>query len=416
MRIAFIVTSFPHLSSTPVLKQITGALDRGHEVDIYADRPGDTTALHPDVNRYKLLDRTHYPNMPGSLTLRIIKGALLFLRHVWGHPLLLLKLINVFRYGELAASLVLLYGAIPLLSRKSYDIIHCQFGPNGLKGMCFRECGLINGKVITTFRGYDVTSYPRRRGTKVYRRLFQKGDLFTANSRFLAEKARALGCPPERLLDLHTGVDLSKFTYSHNQFEPGDSVRILTVGRLFEVKGVEYGIRAVAEVLRMFPRVRYQIAGDGPLLEQLRKLAGDLGITQHVEFLGGQTENQIIDLYAHAHIFLLPGVTARGGDEEGQGGVLAEAQATGLPVVASRVGGIPEAILDGRSGFLVPQREVTALAAKLTYLIRHPQLWDQMGRAGREHVEQHYDLEKLNDRLVEIYDRLLDGSLPGGLP
>ena len=80
-----------------------------------------------------------------------------------------------------------------------------------------------------------------------------------------------------------------------------------------------------------------------------------------------------------------------------------EAQAAGIPVVSTQLGGIPESVLDGKSGFLVPQRDVDALAEKLCYLIEHPELWAQMGRAGYAHVKANYDINKLNDRLIEIF-------------
>ena len=88
---------------------------------------------------------------------------------------------------------------------------------------------------------------------------------------------------------------------------------------------------------------------------------------------------------------------------EGQGLVLQEAQAMGLPVVSTWHNGIPEGVLDDVSGFLVPERDVHALAEKLFYLIEHPELWPAMGRAGRKFVEQRYDIKQLNKELVELY-------------
>jgi colanic acid/amylovoran biosynthesis glycosyltransferase len=132
-----------------------------------------------------------------------------------------------------------------------------------------------------------------------------------------------------------------------------------------------------------------------------------LGIAGHVRFLGAQTEEEIIELYAKAHIFILAGVVASDGAEEAQGVVLLEAQAAGIAVIATRVGGIPESVSDGKSGILVPPRNVEALAEKLSYLIEHPETRLELGRAGRTHVEANFDSDKLNDRLVEIYQELL---------
>ena len=103
-------------------------------------------------------------------------------------------------------------------------------------------------------------------------------------------------------------------------------------------------------------------------------------------------------------------VTASDGDKEGQGLVLQEAQGMGLPVLSTLHNGIPDGVLDGKSGFLVPERDVDGLAQKLDYLLENPQVWSEMGLAGRKFVEQHYDINKLNDKLVQIYQDLLNAK------
>ena len=130
----------------------------------------------------------------------------------------------------------------------------------------------------------------------------------------------------------------------------------------------------------------------------------------YVKFLGAVEQNEVLNLYQKAHIFILPSVTASNGDREGQALVLQEAQATGLPVVSTLHNGIPEGVLDGKSGFLVPERDVNALAERLNYLIEHPELWPKMGFAGRKFVEEKYDIKKLTQQLVEIYQNLIKGK------
>ena len=123
--------------------------------------------------------------------------------------------------------------------------------------------------------------------------------------------------------------------------------------------------------------------------------------------MGFKTHDELQQLYADAHIFILSSVTSADGDKEGQGLVLQEAQAMGLPVLSTLHNGIPDGVLDGESGFLVPERDVDALAQKLNYLIEHPELWSEMGKAGRAFVEENFNIDKLNDRLVEIFQSLL---------
>jgi colanic acid/amylovoran biosynthesis glycosyltransferase len=120
------------------------------------------------------------------------------------------------------------------------------------------------------------------------------------------------------------------------------------------------------------------------------------------------TQDEVRELYADSHIFILSSVTAANGDREGQGLVLQEAQAMGLPVLSTLHNGIPDGVLDGESGFLVPEKDADALAEKLTYLIENPENWPEMGLAGRKFVEERYDINKLNDRLVKIYEQILN--------
>lgn len=127
--------------------------------------------------------------------------------------------------------------------------------------------------------------------------------------------------------------------------------------------------------------------------------------------LGYQPHSVFAREASNAHILLQPSVTARNGDSEGGAPtVLLEAQSSGLPVVSTYHADIPEVVLDGKSGFLVPERDSHALAEKLEYLIKHPEIWPEMGRRGREFVEENYDINKLNQQLVEIYQNLIQGK------
>jgi colanic acid/amylovoran biosynthesis glycosyltransferase len=163
--------------------------------------------------------------------------------------------------------------------------------------------------------------------------------------------------------------------------------------------------------LKKYPYIEYKIAGDGHLKNALQKLIEDLKVSNNVKLLGWQRQDQVIELLRESDILLAPSVTSQNGDREGIPVAIVEALAGGLPVLSTLHSGISEAVQNGESGFLVPERDADALAEKLEYLIEHSELWPEMGRKGRSYVEEHYDIEKLNDRLVEIYQRLLEGKL-----
>jgi len=211
-------------------------------------------------------------------------------------------------------------------------------------------------------------------------------------------------------LELHRiGVDLERFAFAPRTLAPGEPVRLLTTARLVEKKGLEYSIRAVAQVAARYPGLRYKIVGDGRQREQLQQLIGALGASEWIELCGWKSQDEVRQLYAEAHLFVLASVTAANGDEEGQGLVLQEAQAMGLPVVCTRHNGFPEGMLEGESGLLVPERDVDALAGAIAGLIERPERWPALGRAGRGHVEAHFDNARLNDNLIDIYQRVIEG-------
>jgi colanic acid/amylovoran biosynthesis glycosyltransferase len=409
LRVAFIVSSFPSVSETFILRQVTGLIDRGHSVDVYARGAMQDGPVHEDFHRYALHTRTFYiPQIPPNPLRRIARGFSLIARHGYKNPAALFRALNVFRHGRNALNLRLLFDAMPFLGRGPYDIVHVHFGTNGPWALNMQSIGVLQGKLVVTFHGYDANVWPGHAGNGCYRELFARADVLTTSSQFIADRLIGLGAAQQKIMRLPIGVPLARLVPVEEPSVDCVAPIILTVGRLVEVKGHVYSIRAFAAVLSRFPKAEYWIVGDGPLRVELEALVNDLGVSHNVRFLGSSTADEVARLYAQAHIFMLAGVVAADGAEEGQGLVLLEAQAAGLPVIASRVGGIPEGVIDGRSGFLVPQRDVDALAERLSYLIERPQLWPEMGRAGRAHVEANYDMNKLNDQLVELYQRLAD--------
>ena len=403
MKIAFIVGMFPALSATFIQNQVTGLLDAGFDVRIFAGKNPKESKVHPDFLKYRVGERIRYFSIPLNKALRILKAMALFLLYFPKAPGKLLKSLNVIKYGKEALSLNLFYHLIPFLGKRNkFDIIHCHFGPNGTIGAYLRELG-IEGKIITTFYGYDLTSYPLEEGPGVYKKLFAGGDLFLPICGYFKQKLIDYGCETGKIRVHPVGIDLEKYRFSERRIQPGGTVNILTVGRLCEKKGFEYGIRAIATLSRNFKNIRYLIAGDGPLRENLFSLTAELNIRQYVEFVGPVDQEELVVLYEKSQLFLLPSVTARDGDQEGTPTVLLEAQAMGLPVVSTRHSGIPEITADGQSGFIVPEKDTGALCERLTYLLSHPGLWPEMGGKGRAFIEKHFDIQTLNRQLAKYY-------------
>ncbi|WP_299410513.1 glycosyltransferase [Acaryochloris sp. IP29b_bin.148] len=410
MKIAFLVGEFPAISETFILSQITALIDCGHQVSIYAQRPSKDVKMHKDFDKYQLQDCTfYYPTLSKNIVKRYIYAFSQSASFFWQRPLLILKALNIFKYGREAASLRILYRAIPFLHRNHhYDVIHCHHGHVGIIGAALREMGAVKGTLVTTFHGYDVNVIPMLRGREIYTHLFQMSDRFTANSKFTISKLIELGCPVGKIDCLPVGLDISLYNFQHRVLPLAEQpIRVMTVARLVEKKGIEYSIRAIAKVISEVPNIKYYIVGEGPLLGQLEDLIVELNIQNYVYLLGRKTKEEVQELYAQSHLFVLSSVTAKNFDREGQGLVLIEAQAMGLPVVATLHNGFPDSVVDGKSAFLVPERDVDALAERILFLLKHSERWPAMGQQGRDYVAEKFDIRNLNQRLVDIYQSCL---------
>ncbi|MDJ0588425.1 MAG: glycosyltransferase [Pleurocapsa sp. MO_226.B13] len=403
LKIAFMVYEFPLLSETFILNQIAGLIDRGCEVDIYAECRGDSNKVHPIVEKYHLLERTYYlPELPENLLVRLIKGIEVIPKYLKLCPSQLWRSLYPFPLTDLTVSLWLLHTIIPNLER-DYDIIHCQFGTQSYRGMAFRQVNAPKAKLITTFRGHDISSFVQQKGKNVYKQLFRYGDFFLTNCDFFRNKAISIGCPPDKIKVNRSGLDCDRFTYQPRSLPEDGWIQIATTGRLVEKKGIEYVIRAVARLVPSYPRLRYKIIGEGHLRQHFTDLIRELNLVENVELMGWRNETEIVEILSNTQIFVAPSVTAADGNQDAPINVLKEAMAIGLPVVSTYHGGIPELVEDGKSGFLVPEKDAAALAERLSYLIEHPEFWSPMGKAGREFVLKHYNLEQINDDLINIY-------------
>ena len=388
------------LSDTPVLNQITGLVQRGHEVDIFGDRPKTAGPYHPAIDRLDLLHRAFYrPDLPATAFARWRKSMALLAAARGPDRRVLLRSMNVLRHGTRSAT-----GRLPLqtaqfLPVRHYDVIQGGFGEQGLKALRMKRVGAISGKLVTAFRGADLSRHLRSRGRSVYRRLFQEGDLFLPVSRAFQSRLEQLGCPPDRIAVHRTGIDLSEFPFS--PVAPGDRLRLVSVGRLVEKKGLEDALHAVRALEPGIVK-SYAIVGDGPLRPRLEQLARSLGLS-HVTFIGSVPQREVSGHLARADILLAPSVTAADGDEEGIPNVLKEAMALGRIVISTRHSGIPELVEHGGTGFLAGERDPDGLAEALRHLQRQREIWPALLDAARQRVEREYDIERLNDQLVERY-------------
>lgn len=403
--VVVLVDQFPKLSETFVLSHILGLLERNIDADILTKTASFEGLQHRSVNEHDLLGRTHVISSHKRRKRRVD-----FLRGLFAATTRYPKALrHLSRYRSDPNFVLALATAAGL--RGAVQIVHAHFGPNGLLAQKLLSSGVFRGaKLVTSFHGYDASSYVTQHGSDCYAKLFAAGDVFLANGNDMRERLLRLGCEACKIAVLPMGVDLPALRERSRAVD--SPARILSIGRLVEKKGHAYGLRAVAEVAKRYPDIEYHIIGDGPLRGSLDVLVRDLGLQKNVTFYGSADADFVSEALNRADVLLTPSVTASNGDSEGMVVANMEAMARQIAVVSTRHGSIPELIEDGVSGLLCDERDIRCLSQALLAVIEDCDLREKLGRGGRMRIAAQHDRQVLDIRLLNIYDRLLQGLPP----
>ena len=221
--------------------------------------------------------------------------------------------------------------------------------------------------------------------------------------KYFAAKLSELGCSKEKIHVVASGINIEQFPYKKRVFGLKNKIRLLSVGRLVEKKGIQYGIRAVGELVKLYPNIQYTIVGTGPMENDFKLLIASLKLENHVKLMGGLNHENMKAIYFQSHIFILPCIQAEDNDQEGIPNVLKEAMATGMPVVSTWHSGIPELVEDGVTGLLVAERDVKEIVEKCAQLISNPDLCVKLGENSQAYVRQNFNFRKLTQRLIDAY-------------
>ena len=293
-----------------------------------------------------------------------------------------------------------------ILERRGADLMHIYFGHTGVHLLPFIEQW--NKPCVVSFHGADVAlkpeigNYPAK-----LQRLFAAVPLILARSQSLADRLVQLGCPPEKLRINRTGVPLENFPFVNRQLPNDGRWRVIQACRLIPKKGVATALRAFAIFQKDNPRSEFLIAGKGPLQRELEMLAAGLGISQHVRFVGFLSQPKLMELYASSHIFVHPSETPPDQNQEGIPNSILEAMATGLPVISTRHGGIPEAVEQDRTGWLVPEEDHVNLAKTMQRLVSSRRLYRRMAERARQVVVERFEQREQIRMLESFYEQAI---------
>lgn len=380
MRILHVVTAFPRYEGDVIAPWLVELLKRlqagGHDVEVfcsaYRGGGGDQYQGLP-VHRFRYFparweDLTHDEAAPDRM------------RRSW-------------RYALMPACYVLggLIGVWRLCRRRRYDIVHVHWPmPHALFGAVARAtCG---ARLVTLWYGVELRwvqgSLPWLRW--LVRWALRTSDQVVAISSYTAREITRVAAVPVRVIPYTIGLPEAASRQEGGAPRRDGVFRVLFVGRLVERKGVAGLVEAVGRLPAALD-ARLEIVGDGPERPKLETLIREKGLADRVVLRGRVSGAALGEAYAAADVVALPSIVDSRSDTEGLGVVLLEAMSYGVAVVGSRVGGIPDIIVDGETGLLVAPGDPTALAEALRRLAEDRGLAARLGTAGRAHVRAHFN-------------------------
>jgi glycosyltransferase involved in cell wall biosynthesis len=387
MRITVLTSSYPRFpgdGTAPFVQSISECLNElGHHVQVIAPydpavgvHPGQRVAVHRF--RYTLVDKWcimgHAKSLAGDIH---FKPGVFFL-------------LPFFLLAEF-------WSALQLARQQQAEIVYAHWVlPNGFVGAWVAQ--VLRVPLAISLHGSDIfVARSNRVLGWVVRRVFRQAAVITSCSEELRRVAIKLGASPDKVHIVAWGADPVRF---HPAVTPlnrsdfgltGDDIVLVALGRIVPKKGFDVLVQAMPSLLRFCPRVHVLIGGDGFQMEQLLRLAEELGVSDHFHLPGRIPWDRAPDFLAMGDIFILPSVRDVAGNLDGLPTVLLEALALGKPVVAARIGGVPLVIEDGVNGILSPPGDAGALSRAIALIIKDGSLRTQLGRAARISVEERFN-------------------------
>jgi len=298
-----------------------------------------------------------------------------------------------------------------IIHKEKIRLIHAHFG---LTGCSYLPLSLsLDIPLITNFYGYDlfrkdiVGNYH-----EAYIELFKKGLHFLVEGPHMRNGLISLGCPEKKISIQRIAINLENYKFKTQSWDGKAPIQLLFVGRFLEKKGLEYAFRALAKIRKDYS-FQFRIIGGGKLEQSLLSVASNIGFTKEIVWLGVQPHRKVIEELQKCDILIQPSVTAENGDSEGGAPtIILEAQACGVPVISTTHADIPYIACPNESALLSPERDVDVLTENIRHLFNNSEIWPQMGKKGREHVEKYHDVRKEVISLENLYKAFLPYKNP----
>lgn len=400
--IVFLVKTFPTISETFVIKNVEAAIDKGFSVKIITHKKQSIEqSTQPEIiSKHNLLGLTQeYYEAQGKIYRKLVSIIYLI------NPVLLLYFIKYLRFSA-TKNLSLLFNLIFYKKYRNYEIFHVHFGTAASILLDLKAIGYIKSKVIISFHGYDAHLMFK---TPNQVQLFNKNvDKIITNSNYLKNILVQKGIFKNLIEVIPIGYDRNIFKTNKPKQPITKPLKLITVGRLETIKGHYFSIKAINELIQKSYNIVYTIVGDGSLFKGLQDLCEELGISPNITFKGSLNQSQIKQELENYDIFIMPSTIDEYGKREAFGVVSLEAQAMGLPVIGFHSGGFPETIIDNKSGKLVEDQNIRALAEAVEQLIHNQDSYIKMSEEAINNTRENFSFEKTTGRLLNLYNDLLE--------
>jgi len=396
-RLAYFVSRFPTTTETFVVRELNAVAAQPRiEADLFALFPTPKGVVQESARPW--IDKVHRVHPLGCVAslgrwlvrrpLRITSTAVLIVKDHVRKPGVLIRAIATFGAAALQAETVQARGT---------DHVHAHFAtyPALAAWVCHRLTGI---PYSFTAHAHDLYVDPLGVDRRAAAASFVVS-ISDFNGRVLSELSP--GSAPIHVV--HCGVDTNFYRFASRALPRFGPVRALCVASLREMKGHRVLLEALASGGPELGRIQLDLVGDGPLRAELEAEAERLGLSSRVRFHGDLTEHSVAALLAESDLFILPSIVERNGNTEGIPVALMEAMAAGLPVVASRVSGVPELVRDGVTGLLADPGDVRGLATRLAELLTDPQSAATRAKAARALIEQEFSQDSSSDLLVTLF-------------
>jgi radical SAM protein with 4Fe4S-binding SPASM domain len=289
--------------------------------------------------------------------------------------------------------------ALGEIRSRDIRILHAQFLSDA---MFFLELKRRSGlPLVVSVRGYDLYA----NGVAQYDKVFVAADVFLARSEIMKSDLIKKGCAPKKIIVQHSGINVPDGIVLKKSLSK--DIRILMAGRFVEKKGTVLGIRIFEKLCKKFNNLKLLIVGNGPLKDEVILAAQQSLVSSKITFCGEAPNTKVLELMKRCHILLHPSVTASNGDKEGIPGVLMEAMANGLFVVASDHGSIPEIVEHQKTGLLFKEGDIEDAVLKMSVAIKNINRLDVFKRNAFNKVKEGFDVVQGTAQLGSIYDGLL---------